>query len=50
MDFGNSVDNWRNRELRSRAPKFKKKKATRTKTVTRPTIDTIHTKNHWTRA
>ena len=28
MDFDKAVDNWRNRELRSRAPKFKKKKAT----------------------
>ena len=30
MDFGKAVDNWRNRELRSRAPKFKKKKFTDT--------------------
>ena len=30
MDFGKAVDNWRNKELRSRAPKFKKKEATGT--------------------
>ena len=28
LDFGRSIANWRNRELRSSAPKFKKKKAT----------------------
>ena len=30
MDFGRALSNWRNRDLRSRAPRFKKKKATET--------------------
>ena len=32
MDFGKALANWRNRDLRSRAPRFKKKKATETGT------------------